>query len=73
MDHSDWLVFAWEFKLWTITMVTVHFHVFFLSWEIQVERNKKKWNLIFSSQQYNYSKWNLVLHSKFAKQRSILK
>ena len=38
------------------------FRYFSLTREIQVERKVfKTWNLLFSSQQYNYSKRNLVL------------
>ena len=53
---------------------SVHFCIFPLSGEIQVEQNKTR-NLIFSSQQCNYSHQNLVLHvkgSKFADGRQRL-
>ena len=62
---------------------TVRFRgIFFPSREIQIEQNTKsffkKRNLIFSSQQYNYSKRILLLHvkgyvSKFADGRRMLR
>ena len=40
--YSDWLVLDRDFTVQTITMETVHFCIFSLSWEIQVERNTDK-------------------------------
>ena len=67
MELSDWLVFGWDFTVWTITMKMVRFVFFVFPRKFMLSEAQKvfkKRNLILSSQQYNYSKQNLVLRLK---------
>ena len=59
MEHSDWLVFGWDFTVWIITMEMVPFCIFPLSQEIQVQGNTKS----FKKASFNFFSTTVRLYN----------